>query len=139
MKAFFIIFSLVFSLFGNASADDTVVKPENQSQNIDSRIAVNFKKINGLFKEIDTKIARIDQIRGGIDILIRNKNNLIVCGVLESLKMDIDEVSAEIPSNKSDNEAEEIESYRNSIENRIAAYNEQATYIKEHGIACLTN
>jgi prefoldin subunit 5 len=96
------------------------------------RISNNFKKIDKLFTSINKKISDIEKTRKDIDRMTENKENEVLCAVIDSLDRDINILGIEIKKvednstkSKLENKLNEHKSVRDEEKSKLDKLNYQ--------------
>lgn len=92
----------------------------------DKRIIENFKKIDKLFASIKKRIANIEKTKKDIEIMLKNKDFLVLCQVIKGMDRDINRLEDRIKKlkaskRKSDLETQliEVRTIRNEEKSKI--------------------
>jgi hypothetical protein len=150
MRKIFII-SFLFCSILSAYGDDAFVSPNevpksyvsspslSTTAGIDEKISNNFREIDRLLTSIDNRISSIRLTIDKIDFIIKNKDDLMLCAVLENTVKDISIVSKKIDDMKNQKDAksqEDVIKYEDQLKADNIILVDQKEKIKRKGVTC---
>lgn len=150
MKKLFISLIVALSLSAYAADEDNSNKEESREikypiygtqptpapqaeSELDVVIQQNFKEIDALIVKVDEKIKRVDALRKVTDAMFANKDNLILCSIVDELESDIKTLTQKIAEM---NGKGDVSEQQKILDAHKRLYTEQKDSIQNQGISC---